>query len=49
MSADQIEEHLRALEPPVIGRIHNDRLTLDLRTVSSDEQLLLVSLLRADG
>ena len=49
MSADQIEEHLRSLEPPIIGRIHDDRLTLDLRTVSSDEQALLVTLLRADG
>ena len=45
----QIEQHLRSLEPPIIGRIHNDRLTLDLRTVSSDEQAQLLTLLRADG
>ena len=49
MSADQIEQHLRSLDPPIIARIHDDRLTLDLRTVSSDEQALLVTLLRADG
>jgi L-seryl-tRNA(Ser) seleniumtransferase len=33
MSADQIEEHLRSLEPPIIGRIQDDRVVLDLRTV----------------
>jgi len=35
---------LRALEPPVIARIENDRLLLDLRTVLPDEDDLL-----ADG
>jgi L-seryl-tRNA(Ser) seleniumtransferase len=49
LSADQIEAHLRSLDPPVIARIQDDRLTLDLRTVSVDEQELLVTLLRADG
>jgi L-seryl-tRNA(Ser) seleniumtransferase len=33
LSADQIEAHLRSLDPPVIGRIENDRVVLDLRTV----------------
>jgi L-seryl-tRNA(Ser) seleniumtransferase len=49
LSADQIEAHLRSLDPPVIARVQDDRLTLDLRTVSVDEQELLVTLLRADG
>ena len=41
MSADQIEQHLRAQDPPVIARIENDRVVLDLRTVlpSEDNQL----------
>jgi L-seryl-tRNA(Ser) seleniumtransferase len=33
MSADQIERHLRTLDPPVIARIQDDRVVLDLRTV----------------
>src|SRR5436190_5940028 len=49
MSADQIEQHLRALDPPVIARIENDRVVLDLRTVSLAEEPLLVTLLRAHG
>ena len=41
MTADQIEQHLRTLDPPVIARIENDRVVLDLRTVlpSEDNQL----------
>ena len=49
MSADQIEGRLRALDPPVIARIHDDRVVLDLRTVSLVEGQLLVTLIRADG
>jgi L-seryl-tRNA(Ser) seleniumtransferase len=37
MSADQIEQHLRALEPPIIARIQDDRIVLDLRTVLPQE------------
>jgi len=33
ISADQIEAHLRTLDPPVIARIQDDRVVLDLRTV----------------
>jgi L-seryl-tRNA(Ser) seleniumtransferase len=44
MSADQIEQHLRSLEPPVIGRIQDDRVVLDLRTVSPSEEAELTSL-----
>jgi L-seryl-tRNA(Ser) seleniumtransferase len=36
-SADDIEQRLRALDPPVIARIQDDRVVLDLRTVDPDE------------
>lgn len=32
-SADEIEQALRMCDPPIIGRIEDDRLLLDLRTV----------------
>jgi L-seryl-tRNA(Ser) seleniumtransferase len=35
-SADQIETRLRNATPPIIARIENDRVVLDLRTVSPD-------------
>jgi L-seryl-tRNA(Ser) seleniumtransferase len=44
MSADQIEQYLRTLEPPVIARIQDDRVVLDLRTVLPDEEEPLFSL-----
>lgn len=37
MSADRLADHLRAAPVPVIGRIHQDRLHLDMRTVADDE------------
>jgi L-seryl-tRNA(Ser) seleniumtransferase len=44
MSADEIERHLREQEPPVIARIHNDRVVLDLRTVDASDDLRLAAL-----
>jgi L-seryl-tRNA(Ser) seleniumtransferase len=44
MSADRIEQHLRSLDPPVIARIQDDRVVLDLRTVLDDEVELLAAL-----
>ncbi len=41
LSADQLHQHLRAGRPPVIGRIEDDRLVLDLRTVLPDQVDLL--------
>ena len=38
MTAEQIEEKLRLGNPPVIARIIDDKLTLDLRTVAPDEE-----------
>jgi L-seryl-tRNA(Ser) seleniumtransferase len=37
MTAAEIEPRLRALDPPIIARIHDDRLVLDLRTVSPEQ------------
>jgi L-seryl-tRNA(Ser) seleniumtransferase len=47
MSADQIEQHLRTLDPPVIARIQDDRVVLDLRTVAVSDDDLVSTLLRA--
>jgi len=44
LSADQIERHLRRLDPPVIARIQNDRVVLDLRTVLPQEDERLTNL-----
>jgi L-seryl-tRNA(Ser) seleniumtransferase len=45
-SAEQVERRLRADDPPVIARIADDRVTLDLRTVFPDQDPLLLSALR---
>ena len=36
-SAAEIERALRAWDPPVIARIEDDRVLLDLRTVSEED------------
>jgi L-seryl-tRNA(Ser) seleniumtransferase len=46
LSADAIEQHLRSLDPPVIARIQNDRVVIDLRTVAPDDADVLLTLLR---
>lgn len=43
LSADQIEERLRRSQPPVIARIENDRVLLDLRTVATEDEAKLLS------
>ncbi len=45
MSADEIEKKLRLNAPPVIARIVDDRLTLDLRTVTRDGEKDLIEAL----
>jgi len=45
MTADQLEGRLRQLIPPVVARIENDRLVLDLRTVRPEQDELLAALL----
>jgi L-seryl-tRNA(Ser) seleniumtransferase len=46
-NAPKLERKLRANDPPVIARIENDRLVLDLRTVFAEEEELLSRALRA--
>jgi len=43
LSANQIEERLRRFDPPVIARIEDDRVLLDLRTVASQDEPTLSS------
>jgi L-seryl-tRNA(Ser) seleniumtransferase len=46
MTADQIEQYLRTLDPPIVARIQADRVVIDLRTVAVADEALLVTLLR---
>jgi L-seryl-tRNA(Ser) seleniumtransferase len=45
MSASQLERRLREQTPPVIARIENDRVVLDLRTVAPEDDAALAGLL----
>ncbi len=45
LSANDIERRLRQAALPVIGRIENDQVLLDLRTVSPDEEQSLAEVL----
>jgi L-seryl-tRNA(Ser) seleniumtransferase len=50
LSAHELEEKLRAGQPPVIARIVEDQLLIDLRTVApSDEADLLAAIERLVG
>jgi L-seryl-tRNA(Ser) seleniumtransferase len=40
-SADELERRLREAAPPVVARIEEDRVLLDLRTVSPSDDALL--------
>ena len=46
---DTVESWLRASTPPVVGRIDHDRLLLDLRTVTPDQDNALANVLRGLG
>jgi L-seryl-tRNA(Ser) seleniumtransferase len=42
LSADQVAERLRLFDPPIVARVDEGRVLLDLRTVFEDEEELLV-------
>ena len=46
LSADALEAAMRRLDPPVIARIENGRVVLDLRTVFDTQDEALARLLR---
>ena len=45
LSADALETRLRQMTPPLVGRIEDGRVLLDLRTVSPDQDALVVTAL----
>ena len=45
LSADALETQLRFQTPPIVGRIEDGRVVLDLRTVLPSQDALLVALL----
>jgi L-seryl-tRNA(Ser) seleniumtransferase len=47
LSADQLAASLRASDPPIIARVENGRVLLDLRTVFPDQDTTLQSALTA--
>ena len=47
LSANELEERLRSLEPPVIARVENGRVVLDLRTVLEHQDETLTEALLA--
>jgi len=47
LSPDEIASRMRALKPPVLGRIEGDRFLIDLRTVLGDEDGILIEHLNA--
>jgi len=49
MSADDLAARLRAGSPPVIARIQDGRVLLDLRTVAPDEDAAVIEVLAGEG
>jgi L-seryl-tRNA(Ser) seleniumtransferase len=45
-TADHLANRLRQLTPPIIARVQNDRIVLDLRTVFPEQDALLIQLIR---
>jgi L-seryl-tRNA(Ser) seleniumtransferase len=49
LTAFQIEEQLRRSNPPVIARVEEDRVILDFRTISDEEEEQLLRILASFG
>jgi L-seryl-tRNA(Ser) seleniumtransferase len=47
LSADEISARLRASVPPVIARVEEGRVLLDLRTVFPEQDAIVIAALRA--
>jgi L-seryl-tRNA(Ser) seleniumtransferase len=45
LSAEELAGRLRSAEPPIVARIEEGRLLLDLRSVDPDEDALLIETL----
>jgi len=46
-SANQLEKYLRSFDPPILSRIEDDRVLLDLRTVFPEQDEIICRALRA--
>ena len=46
MTAGSLEQRLRSLDPPIIARVHDDHVVLDLRTVLPSQDPVLTELLQ---
>jgi L-seryl-tRNA(Ser) seleniumtransferase len=46
-TVEKLEQRMRALEVPIIGRIEKDRLLIDMRTIREEEELELIAGMRA--
>jgi len=46
LSADEIAKRLRAADPPIVARVEDGRVLLDLRTVFPEQDRVIVSALR---
>jgi len=47
LSAEDIERQLRASQPPIVGRIFENQVMLDLRTVFPDEESALITAVKS--
>jgi L-seryl-tRNA(Ser) seleniumtransferase len=49
LSADELSSRLRAFDPPIIARVEEGRVLLDLRTVSPEQDEAVISAMRSIG
>jgi len=44
---EKLEQKMRALDVPIVGRIERDRLLIDMRTIREEEELELIAGIKA--